>query len=99
MKNTIEDMVMDILDKNIEARNNDMVLMIKYMDKIGVHLEVWEETILLNAHKFETVRRIRQDIQSRWLYKPSNDTRIKRSLFEMQYRDKYRKKNEKTFDY
>ena len=90
MKNTIENMVMDILEKNVEARNNDMVLMIKYMDRIGVHLEVWEETVLLNAHKFETVRRIRQDLQSRGLFKPDNDTRIKRSLFEMEMREKYR---------
>ena len=81
---------MDILEKNVEARNNDMVLMIKYMDRIGVHLEVWEETVLLNAHKFETVRRIRQDLQSRGLFKPDNDTRIKRSLFEMEMREKYR---------
>ena len=95
----IEEVVIDILKTNPESRNNDMVLLIDYMDKIGVHLTGSQQTILLSAHKFETIRRIRQDIQSRGLYKPTNDTRIKRSLFEMQYRDKYRKKNEKTFDY
>ena len=91
MFKNVEDLVLEILKKHPETRNNDKLLVIKVWKYQGLKLTEQQINFLLNKFTYnsESITRARRDIQSRGLYQPDLDSQKQRSLFQESMERKY----------
>ena len=75
-----EPLVREILSASEKARNYDMELQRLALEKQGFILTPEQAKIWSRLFNFETIRRTRQDLQHRGLYKASKQTKLKRDL-------------------
>jgi hypothetical protein len=75
-----------LLEENQEARNNDTILIVLFMEQEGIN--GWSK--LMDSAKrqsinFESIRRARQFIQAKGEYLPTDETIIKRRRLQAVY--------------
>ena len=75
-----EPLVREILSASEKARNYDMELQRLALEKQGFILTPEQAKICPRLFNFETVRRTRQDLQHRGLYKANKQTKLKRDM-------------------
>lgn len=75
---TVENKTLDILKDNPRARNDDRVLFAMYMEKHH-NISTFEEYVKdYTAPTIESIRRIRQKVQAKGIYIPTENHIIKR---------------------
>ena len=69
----IQEQVENILKVSRKARNSDKILLLIYMKKAGMELTPAQETKFLELPSFETITRVRRDLQERGIYEASEE--------------------------
>lgn len=75
---TIADRVKNILSASVEARNSDKALLKIYMLKSGLDLTSKQMDLLIDMPSFETITRVRRDVQAKGQYTASEGIRRQR---------------------
>lgn len=92
----IRTLVMDVLKEYPTSRDNDLDLLARVWYKQGFKMSKEHfDFFITHCTTPETITRIRRDLQSSGQFKPTEKTRLQRTLKEAEYHDKY-KKNEGT---
>jgi len=90
MKDFLYDLVWQTLRDNEESRGNDMILLLEVWKRQGLVLTNDQEKKLLTLWHPETIGRIRRKIQATGKYLARSYEKAQRSLYEMEYINKYR---------
>lgn len=75
---TIAERVENILKAVPQTRNSDKELLLIYMKKSGIKLTEQQEEIFKNIPAFETITRVRRDLQEQGKYEPTEEVKEER---------------------
>lgn len=82
-----EDLIKSVLRDNIEARGNDIELIVSVWEKQGLKLTPEQRHYMKKCLSTETITRVRRKIQEYGLYRPSVEIQHQRSFLEEQTRE------------
>ncbi len=85
-----EQVVMQILRDKPETRGDDMKLILEVWTAQGLKLTQEQEHLFHQLMSTETIRRSRQKVQERGLYRAGSGVEKQRSLLESEHRTYYR---------
>jgi len=87
----LKDLVWSVLKENPNTRDDDKILIMEVWKAQGLKLSDDQLAMFFKVAFPETITRLRREIQESGLFRGSKFSQAKRTLFNMTYREKYRK--------